>query len=62
MVIKHLYSVPEFLTATGLGRTKAYELFASQTVKTVVVGRRRFVTAAALMAFVQNLEREGEGR
>jgi hypothetical protein len=62
MVIKHIYSIPEFLTATGLGRTKAYELFATQTVKTCTIGRRRFVSAAALDQFVRELERQAEDR
>ena len=55
-----LYSVPNFLAATGLGRTKAYELFGSGAVKTVFVGRRRFVTENAMRDWLAKLEREAD--
>lgn len=61
MVFKPLlYSIPDFLAATGLGRTKAYELFGSGAVKTVHVGRRVFVTENSIRDWLANLEREAE--
>jgi excisionase family DNA binding protein len=40
----------------GVGRTKLYELFASGALRSVRIGRRRFVSPAAIDAYLQSLE------
>lgn len=40
----------------GLGRTKCYELLRSGELRSVQIGRRRFVPAAALTEYVERLE------
>ncbi len=40
----------------GLGRTKIYELIASGDLRSVTVGRRRFIPASAITEFVSHLE------
>jgi excisionase family DNA binding protein len=41
----------------GLGRTKIYELIASGELRTVKIGRRRFIPADAIREYVARLER-----
>lgn len=43
----------------GLGRTKVYELITSGELRTVKIGRRRFVPAAAVEEYVSRLEQQG---
>ncbi|SEP02792.1 helix-turn-helix domain-containing protein [Trujillonella endophytica] len=43
----------------GLGRTKVYELISSGELRTVKIGRRRFVPASAVEEYVARLERRG---
>jgi excisionase family DNA binding protein len=43
----------------GLGRTKVYELITSGELRTVRIGRRRFVPAAAVEEYVARLEHQG---
>lgn len=50
-----MYSVEEAAQATGLGRTKIYELMASGEITAVKVGNRRLIPAEALREFVRNL-------
>lgn len=40
----------------GLGRTKVYELIASGELRTVKIGRRRFVPASAVEEYVARLQ------
>jgi excisionase family DNA binding protein len=49
------YSVEEGAEITGLGRSKMYELLASNEVESVKVGRRRIIPAEALRAFMDKL-------
>jgi excisionase family DNA binding protein len=42
----------------GLGRTKVYELITSGQLRTVKIGRRRFVPAAAVEEYVARLEHQ----
>jgi excisionase family DNA binding protein len=49
------YSVEEGAEITGLGRSKMYELLASNEVESVKVGRRRIIPAAALQRFMDGL-------
>jgi excisionase family DNA binding protein len=43
----------------GLGRTKVYELISSGELRTVKIGRRRFVPATAVEEYVARLENQG---
>jgi excisionase family DNA binding protein len=43
----------------GLGRTKVYELITSGQLRTVKIGRRRFVPASAVEEYVARLEQQG---
>ena len=43
------------LALGGLSRTKVYELIATGELRTVKIGRRRFVPAAAVQEFVDRL-------
>ncbi len=43
----------------GLGRTKVYELISSGELRTVTIGRRRFVPVTAVEEYVARLERQG---
>jgi excisionase family DNA binding protein len=54
-VDKRCLSVDETATAVGLGRTKIYELINEGKLKSVKVGRRRLVPAAAVDEFLENL-------
>lgn len=45
----------------GLGRTKFYELLAAGELESVQVGRRRFVPAGAIEAYVDRLRAEQNG-
>ncbi|MGY1680712.1 helix-turn-helix domain-containing protein [Geodermatophilus sp. SYSU D01176] len=44
----------------GLGRTKVYELITSGKLRTVKIGRRRFVPASAVMEYVARLEQQAD--
>jgi excisionase family DNA binding protein len=41
----------------GLGRTKVYELIAAGELRTVKIGRRRFIPVEAVREYVARLER-----
>ena len=43
----------------GLGRSKVFELLASGQLRSVKVGRRRLVSEAALVEFIENLDAGG---
>lgn len=47
-------TVAEALKATGLGRTKFYELVNEGRIKTISLGRRRLVVYASLEALVSS--------
>jgi excisionase family DNA binding protein len=55
-----LYSVPDITAKTRVGRTLVYREIAAGRLRSVKVGARRLVTAAALDEWVQLLEREAE--
>ena len=61
-VQKLLLSIPEFMTATGLGRTKIYELIGNGAIESVTVGRRRLIPTAAAHDWVERLRRKCSGR
>jgi hypothetical protein len=45
-------TVPEALRATGLGRTKLYELIGQETVQTLKIGRRRLIIVDSLLSLI----------
>jgi excisionase family DNA binding protein len=45
-------TIPAALRATGLGRTKLYELIAKREIASVRVGTRRLINYASLKAFL----------
>lgn len=52
-----LYPIPEVLAALGgISRSQLYALLAAGEIPTVKLGRRTFVTAQALDAYVARLE------
>ena len=51
-----LYPITNVMEATGLGRTTIFGLIKDGTLRSVKVGRRRLVPAAALDEFIANLE------
>ena len=58
--LRRLYSVNEVLEATGIGRTKLFELFANGSITSVHIGTRRLVPKAALDSFIEGLVHETE--
>jgi hypothetical protein len=46
-------TVPDACAATGLGRTKLYELIGSGAVRTTTIGRRRLVLVSSLLRLMQ---------
>lgn len=56
-----LYSVAQTAEATGLGRTKIYDLMASGAIVAVKVGNRRLIPAESLREFVADLVAASEG-
>ncbi len=55
---KRLFSVENIMQMCGLGRTKVYQEMDSARLRSVKIGRRRMVTAAALDEFIALLEAE----
>jgi excisionase family DNA binding protein len=53
-------SIPEALDALGISRQTLYDEINAHRLRTYRVGRRRFVSRAALLDWIQ--EREQEGR
>ena len=53
-----LISVNDALAATGLGRTKLFELMASNQIESVRVGSRRLLPYTAIRDFVDRLREE----
>jgi excisionase family DNA binding protein len=51
-----LYSLKEIQQKLSIGRTTVYQLMSDGQLPSVTIGRRRFVTAAALGAYIQGLE------
>jgi len=52
------YTVEQFIGATKVGRTKAYEEIASGRLATYKVGRRRYISAHAAAEWQRKLEVE----
>ena len=54
-----LHSVPEAASALGIGRSLLYQLLAAGEIASVSIGRRRLIPADALVAYVEQLRKEG---
>lgn len=50
------YSIEETMSATGLGRTKVYQLINSNEIQARKIGTRTIVLKADLEEFLANLE------
>lgn len=48
-----LLSIDEAATMLGLGRSRVYQEIGAGRLKTIVVGRRRLVSAAALRDYIE---------
>jgi len=53
--LKYLATVNETCVATGLGRSRIYELIRDKKLETVRSGRRRLVVVASIKDFVESL-------
>jgi excisionase family DNA binding protein len=51
-----LHPLNEIQQKLGVSRTTVYQLISGGRLPSVTIGRRRFVTAAALSAYVEGLE------
>jgi excisionase family DNA binding protein len=51
-----LLTIPEAARVLGIGRSTLYELIARGAIETVHIGRAHRIAAAALHAFVKNLQ------
>lgn len=54
-------SVPEAVAASGIGRTTMFALIKAGELKSIKIGRRRYVPVGALHDYVQRLDREQNG-
>ena len=50
-----LLGIPDVQAATGLGRSKIYELMTSGHLKSIKIGRRRLVPAESLSSWVRSV-------
>jgi len=57
--VARLHHVESAMERLGLGRSKVFELLASGQLRSVKVGRRRLVSEAALVEFIENLDAGG---
>jgi len=53
-------TIPEACRATGLGRTKLYELIGGGYLDTITIGRRRLVRVTSLLSIVAPADSHGE--
>jgi excisionase family DNA binding protein len=51
-----LHTVKEVMERLCIGRSTAFELIASRQLRSVKVGRRRLVSEAAIVDFIQSLD------
>ena len=57
--IARLHPIESAMDRLGLRRSKVYELLASGQLRSVKVGRRRLVSEAALVEFIESLDASG---
>ena len=55
---KQLFRVPEAMGILSLSRSKIYELMRSRRLRSVNEGATRYITARAILEYVELLERE----
>ena len=53
-------TIPEASKATGLGRTKLYELIGGGYLDTITIGRRRLVRVSSLLTIVASASSQSE--
>mgnify|MGYP001328100116 CR=1 FL=1 len=53
-----LNTVEEVMDRLRIGRSTAFELIGSRRLRSVKVGRRRLVSEAALVQFIEELDRQ----
>lgn len=56
------YTLEGACEATGLTRTRIYGAISDGSLRSFLAGRRRMISAKALQAFIEALEKAGEGR
>lgn len=54
--MQHALSIEETMSATGIGRTKLYELINTGELKAKKIGKRTIVLKADLEDFLSNLQ------
>lgn len=54
--MQHALSIDETMSATGIGRTKLYELINAGELKAKKIGKRTIVLKADLEEFLSNLQ------
>ena len=54
-VMPRLLSIKQAMFELGIGRTGMYELIQGKKLKTVKIGRRRFVAVEAIEEFIASL-------
>ncbi|PJB72849.1 MAG: hypothetical protein CO093_02045 [Alphaproteobacteria bacterium CG_4_9_14_3_um_filter_47_13] len=60
--MKRLTPFRQWLSANGIGVTKGYQLVAQNKLKTVKIGKNRFITEESAQAFIDNLNDEAENQ
>ncbi|OZD70554.1 excisionase [Rhodococcus sp. 06-1059B-a] len=53
---RQLYSVPEAMARTGLGRSNFFNKIASGEIRSVKIGKRRLIPDTAIDEFIVGLE------
>ncbi|MCP9271244.1 helix-turn-helix domain-containing protein [Mycolicibacterium arenosum] len=53
-----LHTVEEVMKRLRVGRSTAFGLIASRQLRSVKVGRRRLISEAAIVEFIENLDRQ----
>ena len=56
--MKLTFSIPEAMIALGMSRQTIYNLINDAELKTYTVGRRRYISLDALLAFIEKKEAE----
>lgn len=54
-----LHSVQSVMKRLNLGRSKTFEVIADGSLRSIKVGRRRLVSEAALVEFIEKLDAAG---
>jgi excisionase family DNA binding protein len=54
-----LHNIEAVMERLGLGRSKTFEVIADGSLRSIKVGRRRLVSEAALVEFIEKLDASG---